>query len=69
MVTAIFALAFYAAAAVFLGGLAFWLAGRRRAASGERRGEESHEPICAGLIAGAALTGIADVLVKVFLFD
>ena len=54
---------------MFLGGLAFWLAGRRRAASGERRGEESHEPICAGLIAGAALTGIADVLVKVFLFD
>lgn len=27
----------------------------------------SHEPICAGLIAGAALIGIADILVKVFL--
>ncbi len=26
-----------------------------------------HEPICAGLIAGAALMGIADILVKVFL--
>ena len=25
------------------------------------------EPICAGLIAGAALVGIADILVKVFL--
>jgi len=27
----------------------------------------SHEPICAGLIAGAALIGIGDILVKVFL--
>lgn len=27
----------------------------------------AHEPICAGLIAGAALLGIADILVKVFL--
>ncbi|MBM4377154.1 MAG: OPT/YSL family transporter [Deltaproteobacteria bacterium] len=27
----------------------------------------SHEPICAGLIAGAALVGIGDILVKVFL--
>jgi uncharacterized oligopeptide transporter (OPT) family protein len=27
----------------------------------------SHEPICAGLIAGAALLGIADILTKVFL--
>lgn len=27
----------------------------------------AHEPICAGLIAGAALVGIADILVKVFL--
>lgn len=27
----------------------------------------AHEPICAGLIAGAALIGIADILVKVFL--
>ncbi|MEN9798392.1 MAG: hypothetical protein RL653_2088, partial [Pseudomonadota bacterium] len=30
---------------------------------------ETHEPICAGLIAGAALLGIVDVLVKVFLLD
>lgn len=28
---------------------------------------ETHEPICAGIIAGAALVGIGDVLVKVFL--
>ncbi|MGH7131926.1 MAG: OPT/YSL family transporter [Phycisphaerales bacterium] len=28
----------------------------------------THEPICAGIIAGAALVGIGDVIVKVFLF-
>ena len=28
---------------------------------------ETHEPLCAGLIAGAALLGIVDILVKVFL--
>ena len=58
---------------MFVGGLAFWLAGRRYAdrpeSPGHRLGIESQEPICAGLIAGAALTGIADILVKVFLFD
>jgi hypothetical protein len=29
---------------------------------------DSQEPICAGLIAGAALVGIGDILVKVFVF-
>ena len=28
---------------------------------------ETHEPICAGLVAGAALVGIGDTLIKVFL--
>ncbi len=28
---------------------------------------DAHEPICAGIIAGAALVGNGDVLVKVFL--
>jgi hypothetical protein len=28
---------------------------------------DTHDPICAGIIAGAALIGIGDVLVKVFL--
>jgi uncharacterized oligopeptide transporter (OPT) family protein len=58
---------------MFLGGLLFWLAGRRYGSRPESRGYrlgvESQEPICAGLIAGAALIGIADILVKVFLFD
>jgi len=35
--------------------------------AGHRLWVGSHEPICAGLIAGAALVGIADILVKVFL--
>jgi hypothetical protein len=35
--------------------------------SGHRLWVGSHEPICAGLIAGAALVGISDILVKVFL--
>ncbi len=58
---------------MFLGGLAFWLAGRRygdqKSSTGYRLGVDSQESICAGLIAGAALTGIGDILVKVFLFD
>ncbi len=58
---------------MFLGGLVFWLAARRYGnrpeSPGYRLGVESQESICAGLIAGAALTGIADILVKVFLFD
>jgi hypothetical protein len=27
---------------------------------------QTHEPICAGIIAGAALVGIGDILVRVF---
>ncbi len=34
---------------------------------GRRLWVECHEPICAGIVAGAALIGIGDVLVKVFL--
>ena len=39
---------------------------RRKDTTGHRLWVESHEPICAGLIAGAALVGISDILVKVF---
>jgi hypothetical protein len=28
---------------------------------------DSHEPVCAGIVAGAALVGIGDALVKAFL--
>jgi uncharacterized oligopeptide transporter (OPT) family protein len=58
---------------MFLGGLVFWLASRRYAdrpeSTGYRLGVDSQEPICAGLITGAALVGIGDILVKVFLFQ
>jgi OPT family oligopeptide transporter len=56
--------------AMFLGAAFFALMHRRHGAdpgsAGHRLWVGSHEPICAGLIAGAALVGIADILVKVF---
>jgi uncharacterized oligopeptide transporter (OPT) family protein len=55
---------------MFLGAAFFWLAGRRYGnrpdSTGYRLWVDSQEPICAGLIAGAALVGIGDILVKVF---
>jgi uncharacterized oligopeptide transporter (OPT) family protein len=58
---------------MFLGSLMFWAAGRvygrRRESGGFRLWVDSQEAICAGLIAGAALIGIADILVRVFVFD
>jgi uncharacterized oligopeptide transporter (OPT) family protein len=57
---------------MFVGAAFFWLMGRRygnrRDTSGYRVWVDSQEPICAGLIAGAALIGIGDILVKVFVF-
>ena len=57
---------------MFLGALFFWIMGRRheerRDTSGWRLWVDTQEPICAGLIAGAALVGIGDVLLKVFVF-
>lgn len=56
---------------MFLGALFFWWAHRRykdrQASTGHKLWIETHEPICAGIIAGAALVGIGDVIVKVFL--
>ena len=57
--------------AMFLGAAFFsWLGARGRgAASAGSHGEAGglREPICAGLIAGSALVGITDILLKVFL--
>jgi OPT family oligopeptide transporter len=57
--------------AMFAGAGFFWLMGRRYGRKPETRGfklwVDTQEPICAGLIAGAALMGIADILVRVFL--
>ena len=40
--------------------------GARKESWGFRVWVDTHEPICAGIIAGAALVGIGDILVKVF---
>jgi len=57
---------------MFVGAAFFWYMGRRYGSQPESRGYaawvDSQEPICAGLIAGAALVGIGDILVKVFVF-
>ena len=57
---------------MFAGAAFFWLMGRRYGqrpqSMGHRLWVDSLEPICAGLIAGAALIGIGDILVKVFVF-
>ncbi len=55
---------------MFLGALFFFIMGRiykaRQASMGNKLWVQTHEPICAGLIAGAALIGIGDILVNVF---
>jgi uncharacterized oligopeptide transporter (OPT) family protein len=55
---------------MFAGALFFWWMGRRHAVGtkGHRTWIEGMEPICAGLIAGAALTGIANALVNALIF-
>jgi uncharacterized oligopeptide transporter (OPT) family protein len=58
---------------MFLGALLFWFAARRYGSQPQSRGHalwvDSQEPICAGLIAGAALIGIGDILVRVFVLS
>src|SRR5690606_35006152 len=57
--------------AMFAGALFFWFMGRRYGTKPESRGfklwVDTQEPICAGVIAGAALIGIGDIMVRVFL--
>lgn len=56
--------------AMWLGALFFWWMGRTKPAPGtpaHARWVEGVEPICAGLIAGAALVGIGNALVNVVL--
>jgi hypothetical protein len=38
----------------------------RKESTGHKLWIQTHEPICAGIIAGAALVGIGDLLIKVF---
>ena len=55
--------------AMWLGAVFFWWQGRRypkAGTKGNRMWVEGAEPICAGLICGAALVGIANALVNAF---
>ena len=55
---------------MFLGALIFWIMGRRHptpGTPGNRLWVDCMEPICAGLISGAALVGIADAIAGVLL--
>ncbi len=56
-----------ASLAMWLGAMFFWWQGRRHPVAGtwgNRRWVEGAEPVCAGLITGAALVGIANALVN-----
>lgn len=65
-----FVIDFKSAFCMFLGAFLFWLLGVGRIHGKAAEGNlwvENHEPICAGIIAGASLMGILDILVGVFL--
>jgi len=65
-----FVIPFHNCLAMFLGAFFFWLAGRvckDREATAHRVLVQNQEPICAGLIAGGALMGIAAILIENFL--
>ena len=56
--------------AMWVGAMIFWLAGRRHPTPGTKGHAfwvEGAEPICAGLISGAALVGIGNAIVNVLL--
>jgi uncharacterized oligopeptide transporter (OPT) family protein len=56
--------------AMWVGALIFWWHGRKNPAPGSKEHAfwvEGCEPICAGLISGAALVGIGNALVNVLL--
>lgn len=66
-------LPFDATLAMWVGAMGFWILARKyKSRAGTRAHSlwvESQEPICAGIIAGAALIGIGDKLVEVFLLS
>jgi OPT family oligopeptide transporter len=54
---------------MFLGAFVFWAFSRRypdKESRGHKLWVDNHEPICAGIIAGAALMGVADAVVLAF---
>jgi len=65
-----FVIDFKSSACMFAGAFLFWLLGVGRIKEEDAPNNlwiQNHEPICAGIIAGASLMGIADMLVSVFL--
>ena len=65
-----FVIDFKSSACMFAGAFLFWLLGVGRVKEEDAPNNlwiQNHEPICAGIIAGASLMGIADMLVSVFL--
>ncbi|MCX7420523.1 MAG: OPT/YSL family transporter [Planctomycetia bacterium] len=65
-----FVIDFRSSLCMFAGAFLFWLLGVGRVKEEQATGNlwvENHEPICAGIIAGASLMGILDILVGVFL--
>ena len=65
-----FVIDFKSSLCMFAGAFLFWLLGVGRIKEEDaphNRWIQNHEPICAGVIAGASLMGIADMLVSVFL--
>lgn len=64
-----FVIPFHTCLAMFLGGLFFWIAERtfeKKDGFGKRVIVDNMEPICAGVIAGGALTGILVVILEIF---
>ena len=65
-----FVIPFYSAFPLFLGAFLFWIAGVGRVKEEDPRPKNvfvaHHEPICAGVIAGAAIMGIFDAVIAGF---
>jgi uncharacterized oligopeptide transporter (OPT) family protein len=67
-----FVIDFKSSACMFAGALIFWLLGVERLkgpAAVNNIWVQNHEPICAGIVAGASIMGIIDALVSVFLLQ
>jgi len=61
-----FVIPFYTCFVMFLGSFIFWLAERLSRNPKESLLVENQEPICAGLIAGGSLMGVAVAIIEVF---
>jgi len=61
-----FVIDFHYTLCMFVGALTFWMLSQSSRHREENFWVQNHEPICAGIIAGASLVGIADILVMVF---